>query len=89
MAILAEVKTASGGAAWDKAAGWPENGVHGTTAYGTPLDYQHCGSPFKQTRGGSAHLPERGHALANSGSESRARSSREKGGWRLDRTGTP
>lgn len=56
MAILAEVKTASGGAAWDKVAGWHENGVHGTTAYETQLDYLHYGSLFKQTRDGQTHL---------------------------------
>ena len=50
LAILAEIKAASGGDAWDKVTGWHETGVHGTTAYETWLDYQHYGSLFKQTR---------------------------------------
>jgi len=54
--ILAAVKTASGGAAWDKVTGWHENGIHGTVAYVTLLDYQRYGSLFQETRDGQTYL---------------------------------
>jgi hypothetical protein len=56
VAILAEVKVALGGTAWDKVTGWHESGVHGATAYETLLDYQHFGSLFKQTRDNQTRL---------------------------------
>ncbi len=56
LAILSTSKQASGGAAWDRIAGWHERGVHGDVSYETELDFQRYGTVFKNTRQGETKI---------------------------------
>lgn len=52
LAVLAQAKAASGGAAWDRITGWRETGRHGQTTYATLLDFRRYGARFASTRDG-------------------------------------